>query len=379
MNKSNSYPLLWLIVFLAVLQLTGCASTPAKPSFEKKETGPVFYPPKPNKPRIQYLTTLSGAADLQKDKKRSSMASFILGEEKESAHAVTKPYGVAIFDGNVYALDTRGSGYAIFDLKNNIFRAVGGMQKPINMTIDSNGTKYVTDTKMKRILVFDRDDNPIQVFGEDGNYRPSDVAIIGGKLFVADMENNKIQVLDKRTGEFLYSFSSGGSQDGELFFPTNLAVGPDDNLYVSDTGNFRVQLFTPKGRYLRQIGSVGMELGRFARPKGIGVDREGRVHVVDAAFQNVQLFNAEGKLLMFYASPGAGKGQLYLPTDLFIDYDNVDYFQSFAAPDFKLEYIILISNQFGPNKINVYGFGKIIGEVQDGSAATQDKDFQQLR
>jgi hypothetical protein len=71
----------------------------------------------------------------------------------------------------------------------------------------------------------------------------------------------------------------------------------------------------------------------------------------------VQVFNPEGKLLMFFGQPENSKqGDLHLPAGLRIDYDNVQYFQDKVAPGFKLEYLILVTSQVGPNKINVYGF-----------------------
>ncbi len=359
MNKRIPTPHPVLVLFFALIMLAGCTTTP-EPQPEEPKAGPVFYPPLPNPPRIQFLTTFSGAADL-KPAEKSELATFVLGKETQKDQELTKPYGVALHDGKLYVADTRGNGYAIFDLKENIFRAVGGLKKPINITFDAKGNKYITDTVLDQVIVFDPGDNRIKAFGETGKMKPGDVAILGNKLFVTDLKNHQIQVLDKTSGEFLYAIGSPGSAEGQLIYPTNIAVGPDGNLYVSDTGNFRIEIFSPEGRFIRKLGEIGTALGKFARPKGISVDRDGRIYVVDAAFQNVQIFDSEGKLLMFFAEPGNGPGQLYLPTDIYIDYDNVAYFQPYAEPGFKLEYVILVSNQFGPNKVNVYGFGKMQG------------------
>jgi DNA-binding beta-propeller fold protein YncE len=167
--------------------------------------------------------------------------------------------------------------------------------------------------------------------------------------------------LDKATGQKVYTIADAGSGRGQLYHPTNLAIAGNENILVSDTSNFRVAEFTQDGRYVGQLGEIGTSLGNFARPKGIAVDRAGRIYVVDAAFQNVQLFDTEGELLMFFGSGGVGPGQLYLPTDISIDYTSVPFFQQYAEPGFDLEYIILIANQFGPHKINVYGFGRMQG------------------
>jgi hypothetical protein len=71
------------------------------------------------------------------------------------------------------------------------------------------------------------------------------------------------------------------------------------------------------------------------------------------------MFNAEGKLLMFFGEPkSSGEAGLYLPAGLTIDYENVGLFQKYVAPGYKLEYLILVTNQVGPNKVSVYGFLK---------------------
>ena len=41
-----------------------------------------------------------------------------------------------------------------------------------------------------------------------------------------------------------------------------------------------------------------------------------------------------------------------------IDYDSVRYFQQYADPDFELEFVIAVANQFGYSKVNVFGFGR---------------------
>jgi hypothetical protein len=55
---------------------------------------------------------------------------------------------------------------------------------------------------------------------------------------------------------------------------------------------------------------------------------------------------------------GVAPGDMYLPAKIKIDYDNVDVFAHRVAPGHELEYLILVTNQYGPNKVNVYGFLK---------------------
>lgn len=354
-----------LLICIVPILLTGCASVP------NKAEGPIFYPPLPNLPHIQYLKTFSTERDLGAD---SRFSDFILGEDAGSETLIHKPYGVTVANGQIFVVDTRGPGYVVFDLKNKRVKTVygsgaGRMKKPINIVVDLAGNRYVSDTGREQVLEFDSRDNFVRAFGRMGQFKPTDMAILGNKMFVVDIAHHKIHVLSLLDGHTLYEIGKPGSKADELFQPTNIAIGADGYLYVSDTGNFRVQKITQDGKFVASIGHVGTGLGQFARPKGVSVDRDGRLYVVDAAFENVQVFNQEGKLLLFFAGPGPHADNLNLPTDIEIDYDNVALFQQYAAPNFKLEYVILVANQFGRNKVNVYGFGRMQGMNYDSGVS----------
>jgi len=347
------------LIGVVALSLWGCASAP-----QVEDSGPIFYPSLPSPPRIQFLKTFSSKTDL--GKKASALADFIAGSQDKETDLINKPYGVAIHQGKILVVDTRGSGYGIFDLTLKEFRFVTGnaggvMRKPINITVDASGNRFVTDTGRNQVLMFSPDDRFIRAYGTEKQFKPSDVAVLGDRLYVADVGQHKIHVLDRDTGSALFQFGKGGSKQGELFHPTNLAVSQQKTIFVSDTSNYRVQEFTADGKFLRQVGSVGSGLGKFARPKGIAIDREGRLYVVDAAFENVQILNRDGKLLLFFGQPGDKRSNINLPTKVVVDYANAPLFQQFAAPGFQVEYVILVASQFGVNKVNVYGFGKMAG------------------
>jgi streptogramin lyase len=80
--------------------------------------------------------------------------------------------------------------------------------------------------------------------------------------------------------------------------PTNLAVGPKGDLYVSDGyGNCRVHHFSPSGVLTRSWGVPGTGPGEFHLPHGIAVDAEGRVFVCDRENDRIQIFSPDGEYL----------------------------------------------------------------------------------
>ncbi len=334
---------------------------------------PVLYPALPDAPRIQLLLSFYGEQDVSPPV--SGFAKFILGDD-DSKQQLAQPYGSAMYKGRLYVADSSAAAIAIFDIANRKFSYLSGapngqLRRPINIRIDSDGTKYVTDTGRDKILVYDTNDRFVAAFGKEDQFRPTDVAIINDRLYVADVKHHQIHVLERKTGKTLFVFGKAGSGEGELFHPTNIALGPDGNLYVSETSNYRIQVFSQDGKPLRSFGAVGSTPGSFARPKGIVIDHEGRIYVADGAFGNVQLFNNQGRLLLFFGQQGDAKERMHLPTGMSIDYDNVDLFKKYAAPGFQIEYLVMVTSQFGPNKVDVYGFGHMDGmEYPPGGVTT---------
>lgn len=356
--KNNNRVYRLTSILLLLLAITACSSTVEKP----QET--IYYPPLPNSPRIQYLTTFSTERDLTG--KENQFSNFILGEDVQKDSLISKPYGVAFYKNKLYVVDIRGPGYAVFDFNTNKTYTVygngaGRIKKPINIDIDSEGNIYITDTSKNQILQFNQQDRYVRSYGNGAEFKPSDVAVGKEKIFISDLKNHKIHIFDKLSGEQLSSFGKAGSKDGELLYPTNMELTDDGFLYISDTGNSRIWKVTQEGQFIKQFGKVGSGLGQFARPKGVAVDKTGRIYVVDAAFENIQVFNPEGKLLLFFGGKDNATDRLILPADIEIISSDFEYFNRFVSEGFQIEHILLISNQFGANKIHIYAFGRKTG------------------
>ena len=91
---------------------------------------------------------------------------------------------------------------------------------------------------------------------------------------------------------------SGQATGGEFrFVQGSLTVGPDGSVYVADTGNFRVQVFTPAGRFVCSIGEFGNGPGQFTWPFDLAVDAAGNVYVADDKEQTVAKLSPSGRRL----------------------------------------------------------------------------------
>jgi DNA-binding beta-propeller fold protein YncE len=327
------------IIFCGVLLLallSGCTSGRkaevvwAAPGVDRS------WPEPPQEPRIRLLRTVSPADFAQSEGgKGKQLLRWITGE-KAQLLPLAAPYGVAADGaGRIWVADTSQGVVHLFDLgRQRIeYLTVAGEEPlvmPVGVAYDAAaGILYVSDSQLKQVFAFDERGRvtgtraPARGFG-----RPAGLAIDGrGNLYVVDVTERRVEVFS-REGAHLRSIvstrpqeSGGETPTGVVGFnlPSNVALGRDGRVYVTDSMNFRIEMFDPEGNSLGTIGQIGDVPGTFARPRGVAVDSAGHVYVADAAFDNIQIFDSAGRLLLVFGKPGTAPGEFNLPAGLFFD------------------------------------------------------------
>ena len=341
-----------ILFLLGILFLSSCSGS--GDTMQSNEA--VVFPPPPDDPKIQYLTSFSKSTDFTGE--RSAISSFVMGDEETLP--IIKPYGIAIGKKKIYICDTILGGLEVFEMEDGTFAYFipdgrGKLRKPINCFVDDAGFLYVADVDRGQVIIFNEEFDYVAEIGDSTILKPTDVFVYGNQIFINDITKQSVDVFDKATRKFIRSLPLNGGVTAKLFSPTNIYVSKN-KLYVSDIGDFKVKIFDLDGNFINSVGTIGSQPGTFSRPKGIAVDRDENIYVVDAGFENVQIFNPDGKLLMFFGGPYNKPGDMWLPAKVAINYNNLDYFEKFVSPDFSLKYLIFVTNQYGPDKINVYGF-----------------------
>jgi len=371
----------FLAVIWTVCLFTGCWSV----EIEQPVSEPVFFPPLPEVPRLQFLVSFSGPEDFGASP-TSSFERFVLGEP-ELASRLAAPYGMALFEGKLYVCDVANRTVAVFDLRNRTFGYLTKdrrLTKPVNIFVDDRGWKYVTDPAAGRVFVFDRDDTMVTILGKNLKISPVDIVVRGKLCYVTDDTSNQVVVLDKATGQQIKRIGlrrhragplkpEAELPPGQLSLISDLALDQQGNVYVTDKAAARITQFDPSGIFTRTIGRPGDNIDELVRPKGIAVDRENRIWVVDAATEVAKIYDERGQLLLFFGLPGNEPGMMNLPATIIVDYDNVALFQKYAVKGASIEFVVLVSNQYGPNKISVYGFGTfpVHGSAPNSASALQ--------
>ncbi len=230
------------------------------------------------------------------------------------------PTGIACdAEGNVYVADTNNHRVQKFDGKLGQYlmkfgsrgNGEGQFSSPWGVAVDRvRGYIYVVDSANFRVQKFDPLGEFIMQWGSFGNndgqfYFPRGIAVdpSDGAVYVVDMGNHRIQKFDTSTNvlpqlitkwggssEAGHASSPQAQEAGQLRSPWGIAVDGNGDVFVTDTGNQRVQKFDREGNFITQWGGFGGATGQFNFPFGIALDPRGAVFVVDSSNTRVQQF-----------------------------------------------------------------------------------------
>ena len=146
---------------------------------------------------------------------------------------------------------------------------------------------------------------------------PSGMCIDGnGNVLVADTGNGRIEKFSP-TGDFLSVIASKGSGHGQLGEPNGIAVDHSGNIYVAEVAsNHRVQKLAPDGTFIAEW--KGPDVG-FYGPRKIAIGPDDSVYVVDQGRARMVKLSPDGRLLTVWGSKGSGDGQFDDHTSVAVD------------------------------------------------------------
>ena len=208
-----------------------------------------------------------------------------------------------------------------------------GFQNPVDLAINSQGVLYVLNRvgpevsirlPYKRITICTVDEQYLGEIGTGGTgdgefWWPSSLAFDGqDNLYVADEALQRVSIFTK-DGDFQGHWGQQGSGDGQWNRPSAIAFDADDNLYVADSLNHRIQKFSSGGAFLGKWGELGAGPGQLNMPWGLTVDGQGDVYVSDWRNDRIQKFDGQGSFISQWGSSGDGAGQLNRPAGLAVD------------------------------------------------------------
>lgn len=251
--------------------------------------------------------------------------------------ALDKPMDVSKVGEFIYVTDTNHKQVQVFDSAGSpIFQfgkegeGEGQFKFPYGVTGDNKGNVYVADMYTGKISIFTSKGKFIKYFEEldkktHAIKSPAGIRIYKKKLYVTDIEANKVFVYDLN-GKKLLEIVGLSTQD-VLMAPNAVAIDNSGNIFVADSGNQRILEFNKKGKPKRLINGAKDKGGSsiFVNPRGIGIDSRGILYIVNNLTHTIYGFDKKGKEVFSFGGMGSDNEKFYLPNGLFVDSDDQVY------------------------------------------------------
>jgi DNA-binding beta-propeller fold protein YncE len=187
----------------------------------------------------------------------------------------------------------------------------GEFDSPTGIAVDPNGNILVADTGNGRI----------EKFAPDGTFiasiqqleAPSGIATDrAGNIYVSEIGSRHRVQKRGPDGTFIAAWAPG------LYGPRKIAIGPDDSIYVVDSGRNRIVKVSADGQVFASWGTEGSGDGQFRGVSSVAVDpTTKKVYVADSINSRIQVFDSNGKFLSKWPVPEWGKAMGY--EDLAVD------------------------------------------------------------
>ncbi|MBT3268289.1 hypothetical protein HN371_14125 [Candidatus Poribacteria bacterium] len=162
----------------------------------------------------------------------------------------------------------------------------GQFREPSGLVVGPDGALYVADPGNHRVVVVESGSQAPSVLGsfgwDSGEFDTPDALALSPvqrpMLYIAERGNRRVQVCD--VGNLLYRVVVADAAD-ERLDPAGLAVGRNNELYVTDAVGHRVWRIASNGAVEWTRGGFGQALDRLDAPSGIALDARGGMLVSD--------------------------------------------------------------------------------------------------
>jgi ABC-type spermidine/putrescine transport system permease subunit II/streptogramin lyase len=240
--------------------------------------------------------------------------------QRKQSDSVSFPIRSSIFS-SVEIIGSRGTG-------------AGQFNKPRSLALDTNDNLFVVDMTGR-----------VQKFSPDGKFVLSwqmpETDLGKPKGMCRDRDGN-IVILEPHYqrvnhftpgGKLVVQWGVKGTNAGELTLPRAVAVDTKNNVIVPEyTLVDRVQKFSAYGkRCLVTWGTPGLAPGQFNRAEGVDVDSADRIYIADSCNHRIQIFSGNGKFLRTYGKAGKGIGEMNYPSDIRVDEQGRQYVCEFGG------------------------------------------------
>jgi len=255
-------------------------------------------------------------------------AVFVGALSGENPEDEITPSGLTITsDGKMFISDYGKYRVVIWDLNGRSLGEFGSYgDKPGQFKfpygiISFKGQVYVADPVNGRISVFTPDGGLVKIISSpepNKLYGFAALAADGDRIYATDVVNHQVVVLDA-AGKVVEKFGQKGTKPGELYYPNGIAVR-DKRIYVADSNNNRIEIFTDDGVYQENwLGTDKEGSQALSHPRGMFFDQSGKLLVVNMMASKVTRLNKSGVVDYHWGKQGSGDYEFFMPLSLTSD------------------------------------------------------------
>lgn len=189
----------------------------------------------------------------------------------------------------------------------------GSLQGPGGITIAPDGVVYVADTWSHRVVGLGTDGTVVREIGAPGQqtdlgddpatleqspglfFGPRDVMVLNDEIYVVDTGNERVQVFGL-DGSFRRAFGGYGAEPEHLKEPVGIAAGPDGRVYVADSGNARISIFQPNGIPITQWPVAPWDGQQYFEPY-LALGTDGMLYATSRTTGQVIVLDSDGSIV----------------------------------------------------------------------------------
>ena len=211
------------------------------------------------------------------------------------------PYGIAICRDNVYVTDTVEHSVFHFKMEADfpLARMLGskgsGIEQfnyPENLTVSTDGDVFVADRNNNRVQILDGYLHYQRHISHHSMTHPSDIKLTTDEVFVL-CPTSPFIIVFSYTGDLIRSLITRGHSIGVRVSPSFLCLDADGNLLLSDEMDYQIKIFSKEGILLHTLGKYGQGAGRFHCPQGIALINNLKLVIVSRSSNcSLQIFSS---------------------------------------------------------------------------------------
>ena len=191
------------------------------------------------------------------------------------------PFGIAIHTNNMYVSDIIAHAVFQFKIESDIRLVAklgtegtgnGEFDYPSNLAVSTNGDVYVADYNNNRIQILDSSLHYLRTLTEQSIPYPRDIKLTTDSVYVLCGESPCIRVFSY-TGDMLRSLITLGPQQ-QVNYAVYFCLDSQENIIISDYDASDIRAFSKEGTLIHTIGGEGQEVGMFKYPRGLTLNNE---------------------------------------------------------------------------------------------------------